>query len=119
VAEDLERLHEFAVFLPLLEGRPVEEDVVPPADLTGTRRPRGRRERQPRPGLPVEEAIGDGALSGSGRAREDEQDAQRALALEVGEESAPLVGAEAPHATVLADLELLHRAPGLDLPDTG
>jgi hypothetical protein len=72
VAEDLERLHEVAVLLPLLEGRPVEEDVVLPGDLTGARRPRGRRERQPRPGFPVEEAGGDGALAGSGRAREDE-----------------------------------------------
>jgi hypothetical protein len=29
------------------------------------------------------------------------------------------MGAEAPDATVLADLEFLHRAPGFDLPDTG
>jgi hypothetical protein len=77
VAEDFERLHEIAVLLPLLERGPVEEDVVAPVELAGARRSRGRRDRQPGPGFPVEEAGGDGALAGSGRAREDEQDAQR------------------------------------------
>jgi hypothetical protein len=74
--EHLEGLDEVAVLLPLLEGRPVEEDVVATVDLTRARRARRGRQRQPRPGLPVEEAVGDGALAGSGRAREDEQDAQ-------------------------------------------
>jgi hypothetical protein len=76
VAEHLERLDELVVFEPLLEGGPVEEDVVDPVPLAGPRRPRGRRYRQPRPGLPVEQCGGDGALAGSGRAREDEEDAQ-------------------------------------------
>jgi len=76
VAEYLERLDEVAVLLPLLEGAPVEEDVVAPVQLAGTRRSGGRRDRQPRPGLPVEQAGGNGALAGSGWAREDEQDAQ-------------------------------------------
>jgi hypothetical protein len=74
--EHLERLDEVAVLLPLLEGGPFEEDVVAPVELAGTRRSGGRRDRQPRPGLPVEQAGGNGALAGSGRAREDEQDAQ-------------------------------------------
>src|SRR5205085_980669 len=39
------------------------------------------------------------------------------LPFEVVEQGAALVGAEAPHAPVLADLEFVHRAPGLDLPD--
>jgi hypothetical protein len=77
VAEDFERLHELAVLLPLLEGGPVEEDVVAPVELAGARQPRGRRDRQPGSRFPVQEAGGDGALAGSGRAREDEQDAQR------------------------------------------
>lgn len=116
--EDLERLDELVVLLPLLEGGPVEEDVVAPVDLTRARRPGGGGDRQPQPGVPGEEAGGDGALAGSGRAREDEEDAQR-LPLEMLEEGAPLMGTEAPDPTVLADLELLHRPPGLHLPDTG
>jgi hypothetical protein len=118
VPEDLERLDELVVLLPLLERGPVEEDVVDPVLLTRTRRSRGRRYRQPRARLPLEQFGGDGALTGSGRAREDEEDAQP-LPLEMLEEGAPLVGAEAPDATVLADLELFHRAPGLDLADAG
>jgi hypothetical protein len=100
VAEDLERLDELVVLPPLFEGGPVEEDVVDAVLFAGTRRSRGRRYRQPRGRLPFEQFGGDGALAGSGRAREDEEDAQP-LPLEMLEEGAPLVGAEAPDATVL------------------
>jgi hypothetical protein len=84
VAEDLEGLDELVVLGPLLEGGPVQEDVVAPVDLTGSRRSGGGRDRQPEPGVPGQEAGGDGALAGSGRAREDEEDGQR-LPLEVVE----------------------------------
>src|SRR5262249_6581403 len=115
--ENLERFDEVPGLLPLLKSGTVEEEIVAALDLARARRPGGRRHRQPGRRLPVEEASGDRALSGSRRAREDEQNAQGALALEVGEEGAPLVRAEAAEATVLADLELLHCAPGLHLPD--
>lgn len=103
VAEDLERLDELVVLRPLVEGGPVEEGVIVPIDLTGARRPGGSRDRQPQPGVPGQEAGGNGALAGSGRTREDEEDAQR-LSLEVPEQGTPLMGPEAPDATVLADL---------------
>jgi hypothetical protein len=78
VAEHFERFDELVVFLPLLERGVVKEDVVDAVLLTGARRPGCRGNGQPGPGLLLEEFGGDGALAGSGRARENEEDAQRA-----------------------------------------
>jgi hypothetical protein len=78
VTENFERFDELVVLLPLVECGAVEEDVVDPVLLTGARRPGRGGNRQPRPGLLLEEFGGDGTLAGSGRARENEENAQRA-----------------------------------------
>jgi hypothetical protein len=116
VAENLERFDELVVLLPLVERGAIEEDVVDPVLLAGARRPGGSRYGQPRPGLPVEEFRSDGALAGSGRAREDEENAQGRLAFEVVEEGAPLMRPRTRRFSLISSSSIVRRAFTLPTP---
>jgi hypothetical protein len=76
VSVDVEPLEELTVVTLVLELRTVEEEVLATVDLSVSTGARGRRDREPKPRVALEELPDDGPLADPGRARDDQQDAQ-------------------------------------------